>query len=294
MVNHPLCEREIKTVARRDDIYDSFLEHKDRIKVFHFAGHGEAEGIQLETEYEGNEMAFVRGLAKQISFHEGMRLVFLNACATEAQIQAFHDVDIPVVIATRRPVVDKVARIFSVNFYKAFLAGYSIQEAYEQAMSSLYMFAQNPEALFRGFEKEEIKPKDLSPYLLSAKNGAAPENLRDWQTDAEPTTHISTETEKKTQPQCSEKEYLRCNRTAQRKQFERILMHMQKTKEPYPQVVFMYGQREEVPKSLANCLRTFALPKILRTDGLLAINLLAFPPRKILWTTAIQSGPWKP
>ena len=282
IVNHPLCEREIKTVARRDDIYGSFLQHKERIKVFHFSGHGGEEGIQLETEYGENEMAFVRGVAAQMAFHKGVRLVFLNACATEAQIQAFHDVQIPVVIATRRPVQDKVARVFSVNFYKAFMEGYSIKDAYDQAINSLYGLTKKPEELFRGFKKE--KPEtDLIPYILSQKNGAAGENLHDWQKDTEPEAFVATVAtpEKGKKSDCSEKEYLRCNRKDQRKQFERMLTRMMKAETNFPQTVFMYGQREEVPKSLANCLRTFGLPKILRADQELATSYksISFPPK---------------
>lgn len=111
--------------AENNDIAYYLGRYKDRVVIFHYAGH--ADGKQLSFEGKtGN----AQGLAKLLSLQKNLRLVFLNACATKEQASLYIQAGVKAVIATDLPIIDPHAKMFSETFYTALADNHTLEEAY--------------------------------------------------------------------------------------------------------------------------------------------------------------------
>ena len=72
----------------------------------------QADGSPAKIEGSRVASLFEKDLAPSL------KLVFLNACATKAQVRFFHQAGVPAVIATPNKVLDKDAFNFSDIFYR--------------------------------------------------------------------------------------------------------------------------------------------------------------------------------
>ena len=111
--------------AENNDIAYYLGRYKDRVVLFHYAGH--ADGKQLSFEGRtGN----AQGLANLLSLQKNLRLVFLNACATKEQASLYIQAGVKAVIATSLPIIDPHAKMFSEKFYSALANNHTLEEAY--------------------------------------------------------------------------------------------------------------------------------------------------------------------
>ncbi len=118
--------------AQVKDIFAAFTKNKDRIAIYHYAGH--AAGTKLELEAgSGN----ADGLAKLMGEQEGLQLVFLNGCSTKGQVQGLLDAGVPAVIATAVPIEDRKAMEFSQQFYEALANRRTIEQSFKMAQAYL-------------------------------------------------------------------------------------------------------------------------------------------------------------
>lgn len=138
----------IKHVLRTDTdlrAYFDFLQGwKNRIRIFHYAGHADGEGLGLQ-----NAHTFFEPLAKELigRNRESLTLVFLNGCSTYAHVQTLFDLGAPAVIATAAQVDDSLAGELAVRFYDNLAKGDAIAEAYRSAAN--YIKGANQESRFR-------------------------------------------------------------------------------------------------------------------------------------------------
>lgn len=125
----------IVPAAMREDITDVFQDfwYEKRIAIFHYGGHAEEDQLWLQDATGGNKAFFVDGLTGFLGAQEGIKLVFLNACATLKQAEKLIEDGIPAVIATSRKVGDNMAREFSQDFYRGISSGASIDQAFAEA-----------------------------------------------------------------------------------------------------------------------------------------------------------------
>ena len=77
------------------------------------------------------------GLAKFLSTLKNLKLVFLNGCSTQGQVDEFHKAGIPAVMATSTLIPDAGAITFAEWFYKALAAGKNLNDALLQAQGSV-------------------------------------------------------------------------------------------------------------------------------------------------------------
>lgn len=129
------CHIRILPAATQQEIAAVFQDewYQDRVWIFHYGGHADEDELWLEGDSGGNTPFFSLGLAKFLGAQKGLKLVFLNGCATAQHAQLMLANDIPAVVATSRKVADAQAVDFASSFYKGLASGASIQEAFNEA-----------------------------------------------------------------------------------------------------------------------------------------------------------------
>ena len=109
---------------------------RKEMSIFHFSGHANSQLLLFmqadgsPAKVEGSKVAslFEKDLAPSL------KLVFLNACATKAQVRFFHQAGVAAVIATPNKVLDKDAFNFSDIFYRGLLSGLTLRQAFNDAI----------------------------------------------------------------------------------------------------------------------------------------------------------------
>jgi WD40 repeat protein len=139
-----LCEVVEHRNATLKDILDVFQDSdkRNRIAIFHYAGHANGYELLLESETKQAEAsqliaANAAGLASFLGQQTGIQLVFLNGCATQQQAQGLLDAQVASVIATSRSIDDKWAMEFASRFYRGLAGGAAIQTAFNEAAAAV-------------------------------------------------------------------------------------------------------------------------------------------------------------
>lgn len=256
----------LKPAASRSVITKAFKELGEDIRIFHFAGHASGEGIQTVESQAERQITFAEGLADFIGQQKGVKLVFLNGCATKGQVQFFHASDIPAVIATSVKIGDRQAREFAEAFYDSLAKDRTIRQAFEEARAEIkmaYKDHQKRDVVFPFEEGED--PNALFPYSLEIDHrfeSMADETLASWQEDVEFEGPLD-------QPLSIRPRdlHLLCDRENQKDEFEDALEEGQKSEERSPQIFFIHGNREDLPHSLADRLFKFSVRELFEIDG---------------------------
>jgi hypothetical protein len=142
-----LIVREESTNA--EELFNTFRRYKDRMLIFHFAGHAGNNLLGLE-DLQADAAALAPLFEEQ---RDTLKLVFLNGCATRGQVNRLHQLGIKAVIATSRPVEDQSALFFAETFYTALAGGqYSLREAFAHARAALATRFQKAANQFRGID----------------------------------------------------------------------------------------------------------------------------------------------
>lgn len=122
-----LVELYIVRKASLQDIYNAITRFKDRLAIFHYAGH--ANGAQLCLDDEAvNAVGIAQLLQSQAKAQ--LKLVFLNGCSTYDQVEKLHQFGVSAVIATSVPIQDTKAMVFAMWFYQSLCGLYSIKESF--------------------------------------------------------------------------------------------------------------------------------------------------------------------
>ncbi len=133
------CQPVFRANARLEDIVQVFQhrDYKDRIALFHFGGHADAQGLRLETDGRGTAHADVRGLAQLLGAQNQPPIVVLNACQSQRFVENLLAARIPAVIATERDVADALSVEFARVFYRSLHAGNPLRRALEEAQGAV-------------------------------------------------------------------------------------------------------------------------------------------------------------
>ncbi len=123
--------------VRPDDLLQLLNQHQPHI--VHFSGHGSSEGISLAGE-NGQERLVTTSALKLLftTLKDNIRLVFLNACYSHEQALALVET-IDCVIGMKESIHDDAAIAFASSFYRAVGFGRSLQEAFDQGITSLLL-----------------------------------------------------------------------------------------------------------------------------------------------------------
>lgn len=138
----------LKVVARSSvsiqEVFRLFNRYQGRIALFHFAGHAEGGGLQLNKDVSENETGRAEGLADLFrrEVEDGiLQLVFLNGCSTLPQLDGLKAAGVPSVVATRCPIQDNKALQLARQFYRT-LAGADQAQAFDKPATIRQAFDQ--------------------------------------------------------------------------------------------------------------------------------------------------------
>lgn len=125
-------------VQGAQDLLKYIQDYRDRIAVFHYAGHAEKAQALLEEE-----KVFMKGVAEMFRSEEhkksALKLVVLNGCATFDMTEPFFEAGAKAVIATNARIQDVAAKHFAVSFYSKLLKHKgTLQDAFRDGRSAVH------------------------------------------------------------------------------------------------------------------------------------------------------------
>ncbi len=132
-----LIEVELVTDITASRLQECLLEYKDRLSIFHFAGHATKDFLKIANDTE----IFPEGLLPLLSQRKSLKLAFLNGCSTLKQIETLSRNktrnNILAAIGTVEAVPDDLASELAINFYQQLVAGDDVQTAWGAAEDRL-------------------------------------------------------------------------------------------------------------------------------------------------------------
>ena len=166
-----LCELVVKAYAGLDEILAVFREFRNRVAIFHYAGHAKNFELLLEDAVDGTVGIDSRGLATVLGQQTGLQLVFLNGCSTQPQVDVLQAANIPAIIATSQAIRDDVATRLASEFYVSLAGGATIQSAFSEAQGAVKAMIGSSNVRDAYFKDAETVA-DRWPWSLSLKPGA--------------------------------------------------------------------------------------------------------------------------
>lgn len=143
--------------AQSSDIFTHLKNplHQKRISAFHFGGHAGYTKLIMEGESGEKVKADGEALASYLGTVSGLKLVFLNGCATAPLSDVLLASGIPAVIATSYQVQDKMAADLAINFYEEISLGKSVGQAFAAARSQINFTAKSPKTVqIQAYDRE--------------------------------------------------------------------------------------------------------------------------------------------
>ncbi|GAA2632952.1 hypothetical protein GCM10010399_76660 [Dactylosporangium fulvum] len=127
---------ELCPASRFDDISQALIDYEPH--VVHFSGHGDAGGnLCIEDEYGYRDSVTPEGLAELFGQHRAtIRCVVVNACHS-IHLAKILSTQIDHVVGMRYQIGDEAAIQFSVGFYQALFAGWSVPDAFARGRAHI-------------------------------------------------------------------------------------------------------------------------------------------------------------
>lgn len=113
-----------------EDIVNELNVPNRQVEMLHYAGHANGSILRLsDTDAEAT------ALAEKLRSYPSLKCIFLNGCATKGQVEFFHAVGIPFVLATSRPVEDNKAYWLATQLFQYLVLGRSLRQAFKEVMA---------------------------------------------------------------------------------------------------------------------------------------------------------------
>ena len=183
-----LCEVLVRTNTTHDDLLNVFQNeaYRGRIAIFHYGGHAGDYELLLETPEGSPHRAHAGGLAEFLGLQNGLQLVFLNGCSTQAHVEGLQEAGVPAIIATSRSIDDEVATNLSVRFYTGLASGIGLESAFKESVAAVKLkwghSSNKPEteSLSESDRGARSTPHQIDqwPWSLTIRPGA--ETVKSW------------------------------------------------------------------------------------------------------------------
>lgn len=160
-----LIKVELLENAGIEDIYNAFNNAHGRVALFHYGGHSDSEFLSLE---DGRSDA--RNLSALIGQEKSLRLVFLNGCANQGQVDKLFRNGVKGIVATEANIKDDTAIEFATMFYDALAKGKTVNNAFKTARSFLADKQLNTKIQENGVSWRSLAP---SPAAEQERGGLA-------------------------------------------------------------------------------------------------------------------------
>jgi len=118
--------------ATLSKIAEYLVLYRDDIMLFNYSGHAGRDQLILEDQAVRAE-----GIAHLLGQCPNLKLVVLNGCSTQGQVEELLERGVPVVVATNAPVEDERSARFAIRFYQGLSEHLSINEAFEMAIGEV-------------------------------------------------------------------------------------------------------------------------------------------------------------
>jgi Flp pilus assembly protein TadD len=137
---------------------------KDQVVIFHYGGHAGSKALFLR-----DQEAHAAGIAELLSQQKHLKLVFLNGCSTQGQVDYLLELGVPAVIATACPINDSLATEFAEQLYDALVKDHTLKEAYDHAAAYMKS-AGKAVACYRGIKLD--RQVDATTWILRVADEA--------------------------------------------------------------------------------------------------------------------------
>jgi len=277
---------EQKWKVRQKNIEDVFQKYKEELRIFHFSGHAGKSILQVNQDEYTAKIIFAEGLSGSVGlFCKNMKLVFLNGCSTRDQAEFFLKNGVSAVIATTKPVKDKIARAFAIRFYENFTSAQfdlSLQQAFAAALESIAT-AYGPlvdaagiiqiglldDAVRGSFDFDEADDQALYELHIHPDAELAKikhETFRSWGGRALPgvTVPVVDDLSKIKSAGVDEHIYLLCNRRTEDRFFTEKLQAKLAGTLPAPYFFIIHDDEEDCPDLLSERFQRFGIPSLYR------------------------------
>lgn len=168
----------IPSVSQRE-IAEVFQDewYQERIWIFHYGGHADEDELWLEDEFGENKSFFSMGLSRFLGAQEGLKLVFLNACATYDHARLLMESGIHAIVATSRKISDEQATRFATIFYAGLAGGASITESFQEAEGMILgewgdQWSNSDDSTRSLYWDERVPGKTEFPWKLFVREGS--------------------------------------------------------------------------------------------------------------------------
>lgn len=176
-------------------VKDKLYNYKDDLVLFHFSGHAGPDELQLL-----GTTAKSLGIQEQLEQCKNLKLVFLNGCATVAQVDLLQKLTRALVIATYQKVRDKNAAQFAVDFYKVLSYFDTVENAFAFARAGVLALDDRlniPRGIFKNKLEQRIDNSSWGlfggPYSEASEHWYLPNRLyRELPRDYEPNKELVT------------------------------------------------------------------------------------------------------
>jgi hypothetical protein len=146
--------------TRADDLLQALNMH--RPEIVHFSGHGNEQGEIVLADNNGCSKPVSKEalIALFETLRDNVRIVILNSCNSNVYSQGLIEV-IDCTIGMQESINDHTAILFSASFYRAIGFGRSIQEAFEQGVTSIMLENALGHEIPKLYTKEGVRSSSL-------------------------------------------------------------------------------------------------------------------------------------
>ena len=238
------------------------------LMFFHYGGHANDKGL-AHKEDDGTERIIMTYdiLTKYMDAFENLKLVFLNACNSEAAAQFFLK-KADVLICTRTPVDDNFAFNFAQKFYANMLSNNDLASVFQATQN--FMTLKNGRGMgdfVRGAMREEDSESPVTPSVFEIKYrdnnlDLGKSTFNAWRQLIQPPQMLTQPKETTASAQnigFQSNAYLLCNRKQQVRAFNSGLTTKTEEKRPEPIFVFIHDVQKHCPPELFKRFVDFTL-----------------------------------